>query len=109
MDMKTLYKVKGIGSEQTIDSKGKAQSDDTGKITRAEDRWNDKLPDGAFANVSVLSLRSWLYFGQSWAYWLWSFTWETWWWRVSYHHSHLRGMLSRQAPFPRELLADPNL
>jgi hypothetical protein len=46
-----MYKIKGIGSEQTIAGKVKVRSDDAGKITRVEDRWNDKLPDGAFANV----------------------------------------------------------
>ena len=33
-----MYKVKGVGSEQTIAGKVKVRSDDTGKITRVEDR-----------------------------------------------------------------------
>lgn len=79
--MKTLYKVKGLGTEQTIASKIKIYTEGE-KITKVEDRWNDSLPEGAFANVSVLSVRSWLYYGQSWVYWGWSLCWETWWWRV---------------------------
>ena len=81
MDLKTMYKVAGIGTEQTIDSKVKIFTEGE-KITRVEDRWNDELPDGAFKNVSLLSLRSWLYYGQNWLYWGWHFCWETWWWRV---------------------------
>ena len=81
MDLKTMYKVKGLGTEQTIDSKVKIFTENE-KITRVEDRWNDELPDGAFKNVSMLSLRSWAYYGQSWLYWGWHFCWETWWWRV---------------------------
>lgn len=40
MDMKTRYKVKGIGSEQTIESKILiTTSEDGGKITEVQDRW----------------------------------------------------------------------
>lgn len=81
LDLKTMYKVKGFGTEQTIQSKVKIFTKDD-KITKVEDRWNDQLPEGAFANVSLLSLRSWVYYGQSWVYYLWSFTWETRLWRV---------------------------
>jgi hypothetical protein len=81
MDLKTMYKVKGHGMEQTIDSKVKIFTEGE-KIKRVEDRWNDELPEGAFKNVSVLSLRSWVYYGQSWVYWGWHFCWETSWWRV---------------------------
>ena len=81
LDLKTMYKVKGLGTEQTIASKVKIFTKDD-KITKVEDRWNDELPDSAFKNVSLLSLRSWVYYGQSWAYYWWSFTWETRLWRV---------------------------
>jgi len=50
MDLKTLYKVKGLGTEQTIDSKIKIHYEGE-KITKVEDRWNDQLPEGAFANA----------------------------------------------------------
>jgi len=60
-----MDKVKGLGTEHTIVSKVRIFTGGE-KITRAEDRWNDKSPDGAFKNVSVLSLRSWVYHGLSW-------------------------------------------
>jgi len=50
MDLKTMYKVKGLGTEQTIDSKVKIFTEGD-KITRVEDRWNDELPEGAFKNA----------------------------------------------------------
>jgi hypothetical protein len=65
IDLKTMDKVKGLGTEHTIVSKVKIFTGGE-KITRAEDRWNDKSPDGAFKIVSVLSLRSWVYHGLSW-------------------------------------------
>lgn len=71
----------GLGTEHIIASKVKIFTEGE-KIKKVEDRWNDELPEGAFKNVSVLSLRSWLYYGQSWVYWGWHFCWETWWWRV---------------------------
>jgi len=54
MDMKTRYTVKGLGSQQTIDSKIKIWTEGEGaniKITRVEDRWDDKLPDSTFKNA----------------------------------------------------------
>jgi len=52
LDLKTLYKLKGLGTEQTIASKVKIHYDESsGKITKVEDRWNDELPDGAFKNA----------------------------------------------------------
>jgi len=72
MDLKTKYTVKGIGSEQTISSKVLIHtSADGSKIEKVEDKWDGKLPDSAFTNVSVLSLRSWLYYGQGWGYSIW--------------------------------------
>ncbi|KAL6717425.1 hypothetical protein ACLMJK_005340 [Lecanora helva] len=52
MDLRTRYVVKGIGKEQTIDSKVNIFFDkDTGKITKVEDKWDGKLPDSSFTNI----------------------------------------------------------
>ncbi|PMD22283.1 hypothetical protein NA56DRAFT_570782 [Hyaloscypha hepaticicola] len=52
MDLKTRYKVKGIGSEQTIESVIKIHTDEKGeRITKVEDRWNGEIPGGAFAKA----------------------------------------------------------
>lgn len=51
MDLKTRYVVKGIGKEQTIESVVAIHTDDQGKISKVEDKWNGKLPEGAIANV----------------------------------------------------------
>jgi hypothetical protein len=59
-----MYKFKELGIEHTIVSKIKIFTEGE-KITRVEDRWNDKLPDEACKNVSVSSL-SWICYGLSW-------------------------------------------
>ena len=83
MDMKTKYKMKGVGIEQTIQSVVKIHHDNQEKITKVEDRWNDELPEGTFKNVSILSPTSWLYYYRAWIYWLWSHVaWDTLWWNV---------------------------
>ncbi|CAD6566665.1 MAG: hypothetical protein ASARMPREDX12_008786 [Alectoria sarmentosa] len=52
MDLRTRYVVKGIGKEQTIDSKINIFYDKaTGKITKVEDKWDGKLPDSSFQNA----------------------------------------------------------
>ncbi|KAL3427776.1 hypothetical protein PVAG01_01285 [Phlyctema vagabunda] len=52
MDMKTRYKIKGVGTEKIIESAIKIHYDETtGKITNVEDKWNNELPDGAFAKA----------------------------------------------------------
>jgi len=52
MDLRTRYKMKGVGKEQTIDSKIKIFYDEKdGKISKVEDRWNDELPEGGFKNA----------------------------------------------------------
>ncbi|TVY48199.1 hypothetical protein LOCC1_G002453 [Lachnellula occidentalis] len=52
MDLKTRYKIKGLGSEQTIASVIKIHTDDAGKkIMKVEDKWDGKLPEGAFAKA----------------------------------------------------------
>lgn len=87
MDLKTRYVVKGIHKEQIINSKIHIFYDKaSGKITKVEDKWDGKLPDSSFTNVS--SLRQlfspwwWLHYAQGWAWWGWSLTWNTWWWQV---------------------------
>lgn len=58
--MKTKYTVKGVGMEQTIESKIKIWTEG-GKIKEVQDRWNGELPEGVFATVSFLAygLRRW--------------------------------------------------
>ena len=52
MDLKTKYKVKGVGIEQTIESKVNIFVDEkSGKIVKVEDKWNGKMPDNAVVNV----------------------------------------------------------
>jgi hypothetical protein len=85
MDLKTRYVVKGIGKEQVISSKIliHTQAD---KITKVEDKWDGNLPEGSIAQVSGLSQLFnplwWIKYTECWAFWLWSFTWETSVWRV---------------------------
>lgn len=86
LDLRTRYVVKGIGKEQTIDSKVLIFYDKvSGKITRVEDKWNGQLPDSWFQNVSLSMLsrpRWWLHYSEGWAWYLWSLTWDMWWWQV---------------------------
>ncbi|KAI9892518.1 MAG: hypothetical protein M1814_001475 [Vezdaea aestivalis] len=52
LDMKTTYKVKGIGTEHTIESTVLIHVDEAeGKITHVQDKWDGKLPEGAIANA----------------------------------------------------------
>ena len=54
MDLRMRYKVKGIGSEQTIQSQVLIHYDNESKrISKVEDKWNGKLPEGGIANVST--------------------------------------------------------
>ena len=86
MDLRTRYVVKGIGKEQTIDSKINIFYDKaTGKITKVEDKWDGKLPDSSIQNVSIDQIMNpwwWLHYYESWLFWGWSFTWNTWVWQV---------------------------
>ena len=86
MDLRTRYVIKGINKEQTIQSVVAIHLDDQGKISKVEDKWDGKLPDGAISNVSsifqLLSPFWWLNYWIAWAFWLWSFTWETRVWKV---------------------------
>lgn len=52
LDARTRYKVKGIGSEKTMESEIRITTDAAGdKIVRVEDRWNGELPEGAVATA----------------------------------------------------------
>lgn len=86
MDLKTRYVIKGIGKEQVVSSVVAVHLDEQGKISKLEDRWDGKLPEGSIANVSsvfqLVDPRWWLNWYLSWGFWLWSFTWETRVWRV---------------------------
>jgi hypothetical protein len=85
LTMKTRYKVKGIGMEQTISSVVNIFHEG-GKITKVQDKWNGKLPDGAIANVSHVQLLNpvwWAYYTWAWVFYLWSFVWWTRAWLVS--------------------------
>lgn len=86
LDLRTRYVVKGIGKEQTIDSKVLIYFDKvTGKITKVEDKWDGKLPDSSIQNVSIEQLFSpwwWFHYGEGWVWYTWSLTWDTQWWQV---------------------------
>lgn len=54
IEMKTKYTVKGLGSEQTIDSKVKIFTEGEGenmRVKRVEDRWDDDLKEGTFRDA----------------------------------------------------------
>lgn len=53
MDLKTRYVIKGIGKEQTIQSLVAIHLDDQGKISKVEDKWDGKLPEGSISEVSL--------------------------------------------------------
>ncbi|KAI9811242.1 MAG: hypothetical protein M1827_005574 [Pycnora praestabilis] len=51
MDLKTRYKVKGLGTEKTIASVIQIFVDhSSGKIEKVEDKWDGNIPDSGFAN-----------------------------------------------------------
>ena len=85
MDLKTRYVVKGIGKEQTISSKINIFVDGD-KISKMEDKWDGKLPESSFTDVSspltLLNPFWWLRYAEGWAFWGWSFVWETRVWNV---------------------------
>jgi hypothetical protein len=90
MDLKTRYVVKGIGKEQTINSKINIfTTADGSKIEKVEDKWDGQLPDSAFKDVSsifqLLSPFWWINYWMGWAFWLWSFIWYTRIWLVSFY------------------------
>lgn len=86
LDLKTRYVIKGINKEQTIQSVVAIHLDEQGKIAKLEDKWDGKLPEGSISNVSsfsqLLSPFWWANYWIAWAFWGWSWTWETRIWRV---------------------------
>jgi hypothetical protein len=61
MDLKTRYKVKGLGMEKIIESVIKIYTNESGdRITQVEDRWNGNIPEGAFVKVSLLNPFWWM-------------------------------------------------
>lgn len=60
MNLKTRYKVKGLGAEKVIESLVKIWSDESGSITKVEDRWNGNIPEGpiakAFRNLNSVTV-----------------------------------------------------
>jgi hypothetical protein len=80
IDMKTRYKVKGVGMEQTISSIVNIFYNDQGKITKVEDKWNGKLPESSIVNVSFFEFFRpmwWMFYAWGWLFWLWSLVWWT--------------------------------
>lgn len=51
LDLKTRYVIKGIGKEQTIQSLVAIHTDGEGRISKVEDKWDGKLPEGSIANA----------------------------------------------------------
>ncbi|KAF6829612.1 hypothetical protein CMUS01_08100 [Colletotrichum musicola] len=51
LQLKNTYTVKGIKTEQTMESVVQIEVGDDGKIAKVSDRWNNELPDGAFSQV----------------------------------------------------------
>lgn len=96
LDLKTRYKVKGIGKETTIESVVAIHTSPDGKISKVEDRWNGSLPDSSIANVSsvsqLLSPVWWVNYWIAWGFWVWSFFWYTRIWRVGGVNAFLREM-----------------
>ena len=86
LDLKTRYVVKGIKKEQIISSKVLVYYDKaTSNITKVEDRWDGNLPDSSITSVSLKRLFSpwwWLRYAEGWVWYMWSFTWDMWWWQV---------------------------
>lgn len=94
MDLKTRYVVKGIGKEQTIASVIQIfTTEDGSKITKVEDKWDGKLPESSFVDVSfsrALSPIWWMNYWIGWLFWLWSFVWYTRAWLVSFTIERMR-------------------
>jgi hypothetical protein len=52
------YVLKGLGTEKVMDSVVDIHVGPDGRISRVEDKWNDKLPQGPFATASLTPLFS---------------------------------------------------
>lgn len=53
LEMSNKYVVKGIKKEQVMNSVVRIFVGEDGKISKVEDRWNGKLPEGAISDVST--------------------------------------------------------
>ncbi|KAK1672749.1 hypothetical protein BDP55DRAFT_557808, partial [Colletotrichum godetiae] len=51
LELKNSYTVKGIKTEQIMDSVVQIQVGDDGKIVKVNDKWNNDLPEGAFSQA----------------------------------------------------------
>ncbi|WDK23624.1 hypothetical protein CGRA01v4_14916 [Colletotrichum graminicola] len=51
LELKNSYTVKGVKTEQTMESVVQIEVGDDGKIVKVNDKWNNNLPDGAFSQV----------------------------------------------------------
>jgi len=51
MDLRTRYVIKGIGKEQTIQSLVAIHLDGEGQISKVEDKWDGKLPEGKISEA----------------------------------------------------------
>ncbi|KAH8725016.1 hypothetical protein GQ44DRAFT_707642 [Phaeosphaeriaceae sp. PMI808] len=51
MDLRTRYVIKGINKEQTIQSVVAIHLDDQSKISKVEDKWDGKLPEGTISEA----------------------------------------------------------
>lgn len=51
LELENSYTLKGLGLEQTMKSVVSITTGHDGKIVRVEDRWNNKIPQGALAEV----------------------------------------------------------
>ncbi|KAH6697337.1 hypothetical protein F5X68DRAFT_272304 [Plectosphaerella plurivora] len=49
LELSNSYTLKGLGSEQTMNSIVRIDTGPDGKIIKVEDRWNNKIPEGALA------------------------------------------------------------
>ena len=52
LTLSNKYVLKGIKKEQVMESVVRIHVAEDGKIEKVEDRWNDKLPEGAISEVS---------------------------------------------------------
>jgi len=51
LELKNSYTVKGVKTEQTMESVVQIEVGDDGKIVKVNDKWNNNLPDGAFSQA----------------------------------------------------------
>lgn len=49
LELSNSYTLKGLGTEQTMDSVVSIETGPEGKIIKVQDRWNNKLPEGVLA------------------------------------------------------------